>query len=1103
MSDRPLPIELAKQMLSVLRPIGNAVNRDHPVEALLQLMADAFVDGELTFGRAAIEQFKVTLKAGWLPLESLLDDDFTTATPLSTVKAISDLSDLITGLSLLPIKPDSDVTAEQAARRLLDHLVGSALRQYHPSLYSGLILLKLASPPDPHTERSFVLHSDRLARWISKPAEIERDLIGWDTPSFDPDVYLSAFTMMLDYIGIASRLEEEQPACLEPDLTFTVPVPFTKAAYVHAFRRNTPSLQIFGLRLQASPASQLGDDAGFAMSFYGNAKGSLEAQLGAGGDWLTRLDVSGQIEGSPFLSIRPAATRVVEPSGSVLNARLGAGVYHEKSKPALSLLSTDVLKVSAGHPELELVVEAKDDNNSVVLNARIVGGEAVIQPTSPDGLLAMLLPEGGVRAVFDVSARLSSRDGLSFEGSAGLDIDIPLTVNIFDGFSLDTLHLRCKAEQSAIIGEVSVTGSGQVGPFLAVVERMGIDIAISAGGGMPGQDVIARIAGVTVSSGFRPPTGVALGLEIGPLSGGGFLSLDAAAGRYAGALALTVEALALSAFGVISTRMPDGSDGFSMLAFIRGQFPPVPLGFGFTLNSVGGLLGINRDLNSDALFGAVRFGAIGKLLAPENPLRDASSLIAQAEAIFPIYDGRHVFGPTLQIGWGAPRNLITLDLALGLTLPEPLRILIIGRVRARLPDEELPLIKLNIDVAGLLDLGAGKFDMEGRLFDSSVSGIGIEGGFAVQMRWGGRNNFAFSVGGLHPGFQPPTGFPELPRAGVSLANSRNFTLQLTGYFAITSNSLQFGAAADLIAQASGYGLEAHLGFDALIVFDPFGLDAQLRASARIFKGSSTLMKLGLRGRLRGPGPWSVNGSVTFEILFIDIEIGFSKTFGDASSRPAERINVKAIIDAALNEPIRWAASGSGPVLARPKANGLAPAKEIRFSQDLLPFDTELEHFGGLQIAGPRRFTMTAISLAGQPVDTGPPPENSFAPGTYLALKEKERLIAPAYENLPSGGIANTNNAVADGAFAERNMARRVVLIDAAPGKVMGPETREQTNWIPPDLKPAPLPPRSRGKVGLRQERFVGGTIDTYQGGAGSYTAARAAGLDDVMRYAEL
>src|SRR5699024_11407551 len=133
----------------------------------------------------------------------------------------------------------------------------------------------------------------------------------------------------------------------------------------------------------------------------------------------------------------------------------------------------------------------------------------------------------------------------------------------------------------------------------------------------------------------------------------------------------------------------------------------------------------------------------------------------------------HVLGPTLQVAWGTPRNLITLDLALRLTLPEPLRIFMLGIVRARLPDETAPLIKLNLDVAGLLDMGASRFDMEGRLFDSTCSGVAIEGGFAIQMRWSTHGSFAFSVGGLHPGFQPPTGFPDLPRAGVALARSRN------------------------------------------------------------------------------------------------------------------------------------------------------------------------------------------------------------------------------------------------------------------------------------------------------------------------------------------
>lgn len=925
-----------------------------------------------------------------------------------------------------------------------------------------------------------------LTDFLKDPDAVLRASIGWGSAELTLDPILDAITSMAFWVGLMARLEMFEGEDGKDVLSI-----FIKLAEAQNLGGTIEGGLRIGVR-QTAPVAQI------EIATYSNLDFATSVKLTD--QTVLTIALDAQAGGFPVLLLGPEGASVSQggtPNGGLTISLTQLSAENERLTlvpfGALGGVYADSISIGA---------DIDTDNLDVSLVAHVKKGSVEINPDKLDGFLSLLLPDSGIKAPFNLSAHLSSRDGFSIGGGAGLDIDIPVTTGVLDIFSIDMLHLRGAINKADATLEVGVTGSGMIGPFSAVIERIGIDAKVSLGESS-GTGTIATIGNVSLALGFRPPTGIGLGLDFGPISGGGFLSLDSDAGRYAGALALTVETLGLSAFGVISTRMPDGSDGFSMLAFIRGEFPPIPLGFGFTLNGVGGLLGINRDLNADALFAAVRSGQIGKLLAPEDPLRNASSLIAQAEAIFPVYDGRHVFGPTVQIGWGAPRSLITLDLALGLTLPEPIRIFVIGRVRARLPDENLPLIKLNIDVAGLLDLGAGKFDMEGRLFDSYYSGIAVEGGFAVQMRWGGRNSFAFSVGGLHPGFQPPTGFPELPRAGVSLAKSRNFTLQLMGYFAITSNSLQFGAAADLIARASGYGLEAHLGFDALIIFDPFGLDAQLRASARIFKGSSTLMKLSLKGRLRGPGPWSVNGSVTFEILFIDIEIGFSKSFGQDASRSSERVDVGALMDATLTESIRWAASGSGPVLARPEANGLAPTKEIRFSQDLLPFETTLEHFGGVEIVGPRRFKMTSISLAGQSVAVGRSPKEAFAPGTYLALTEKERLTAPAYEDLPSGGVVSAAKAVANGVSAERNMVRRVVLIDAAPGEVLGPQTRDLIGWVSPDLEPAqPLPP-PRGQVKLNQEQFVGGTIDTHQRGVGSYTAARAAGLGGVMRQAEL
>jgi hypothetical protein len=56
----------------------------------------------------------------------------------------------------------------------------------------------------------------------------------------------------------------------------------------------------------------------------------------------------------------------------------------------------------------------------------------------------------------------------------------------------------------------------------------------------------------------------------------------------------------IKAIGVITTKMPDGSKGFSMLLILTLEVP-IQLSFGFLLAGVGGLIGVNRTSRIDLL----------------------------------------------------------------------------------------------------------------------------------------------------------------------------------------------------------------------------------------------------------------------------------------------------------------------------------------------------------------------------------------------------------------------------------------------------------------------------------------------------------------------
>src|SRR6185437_6394669 len=139
-------------------------------------------------------------------------------------------------------------------------------------------------------------------------------------------------------------------------------------------------------------------------------------------------------------------------------------------------------------------------------------------------------------------------------------------------------------------------------------------------------------------------------------------------------------------------------------------------------------------------------------------------------------------------------------------------LVILGEIKMALPSDDIPLIELNIDVLGVIDFGAKLLTIQGSLYDSRVTIYSVSGDMALMLGWGDNPNFAFSVGGLNPRFQPPPNFPQLNRCCVSLGLGDNPRLSSNSYYAITSNSAQFGASVDLYASAGDFSIHGWIGF---------------------------------------------------------------------------------------------------------------------------------------------------------------------------------------------------------------------------------------------------------------------------------------------------
>ncbi len=1074
------------------------------LDRFLLLLADAGIDpvaqlGELDVVRGDVGRIADSIDA--------LSGDVPTSVRELRVR-IEEASDLYVQLRRLltrrPPNPAVALDPEAASRAFLDRMLVAYLDRRGPGWLAAAQVLGIARPAIPGIARPADVDLDRIDRLLSDPAAVLAETWGWDAP-FDPDDPVPELDLLLEIdaalgrLGIETSVEIGPPT---PDRPADDPTPYV-----------------------AIPLVGVGDASGGASveaRLFVPAAGGLAATLAADGDWRTErsappwsLSLDGSFEAArvPVVTVaRDGEAGVTFAGGTPADAAFRADLRRAGRFDVLAF--GEMGGVSASGVSLSAWFDAEGELTAG-LSAGLEGGTVRIGGVEADGFLARMLPAKGIEAPFALSGGFDTEGGLHLDGNVGLSFDRPLTVDLGGVLRLDMLHVSARLGTAGIDAEVAITGAASLGPFRTTIERVGLRGALArlsaapedgfaghvaarvgAGDARPGME---RLGDLAAAAGFRPPTGIGLMFELGPVGGGGFVSFDEPARRYAGALALKAESIGLSAFGVVVTRMPDGADGFSLLAFVRGEFAPVPLGFGFTLDAVGGLFGINRGIDAGAVFEAVRAGTIGDLLSPEDPVRDAPRLLEQAERMFPLRSGRHVFGPTLRLGWGAPAEIVTLDLALALTLPEPLRVLLMGRVRAALPTPEVGIISLNIDVAGVLDLSAGTLEAEGRLVDSTYVGIPITGGFALRTSWGGRAGFAFSVGGLHPGFVPPEGFPLVPRAGVSLAKSRDFSLQLAGYFAITSNTLQLGAQVDLMARVSKFGLSFQAGFDALIVFDPFSLDAELRASARIFARGRTLMKLSVRARLTGPNPWHVRGKASFEIFWVDVDIPFDKQFGRAEDVPAKRLSAERLLEAAARAAGNWIGAPSARFVLAPDAAALDPSQPIVFSQKDVPFALTLDHLGGREIDGPVRFDVTGLRLGGAAQALGPSPTEAFAPAQFTDLDEAARLAAPAFDRLPSGVSAAPDAVVTIGPVAD-DARRRVVRIDARPG---GPAiSAEQPGWSVPDWFVAERQAVKRRLIAVHEETWRAGPPGSDMPDESHAQARERAGGGPVHRSSE-
>lgn len=704
----------------------------------------------------------------------------------------------------------------------------------------------------------------------------------------------------------------------------------------------------------------------------------------------------------------------------------------DPASPFILIGKKDASRLEIGSISTEAGTRFQGQGNfEIFTEFGIKEGKIVVKADNADGFLAKILPGDGINVNFDLVLGFSSTKGLYFGGSGGLEIQLPAHIQL-GPIEITSAMIALKPKDGAIPLELATTIKGDLGVLKATVENIGMKAIFT----FP-PDGKGNLGPVNLAMAFRPPNGVGLAIDAGVIKGGGYLFLDYDKGEYAGALELTFsEVISLKAIGMINTKMPDGSKGFALLIIITAEFGTgIQLGFGFVLLGVGGLLGLNRTMNLTALAEGVRTGGINSVMFPQNIIENAPRIISDLRAFFPIEEGKFLIGPMAKIGWGTPALI---SVSLGVIIEIPGNIAIIGVLKIVLPTEEAAILKLQVNFIGAIEFDKSRLWFYAVLFDSRILFMTIEGGMGLLIAWGNDANFVVSIGGFHPAFKPPPlPFPAPDRISINIVDTPVAKIRVLGYFAVTSNTVQFGARAELYFGFSACNINGHIGFDALFQFSPFYFIVQVSASLSVKVFGAGLFSISISMSLQGPTPYRAKGTGTISILFFDFDVDIDETWGESRNTTLPPITIMPRVKEEFDKLENWKAklpAGSNILVSLRKIEDtealvLHPLGTLQISQRYIPLGLTLDKIGTQKPSDVNKVTVK-VDAATTGLKKITDLEESFAMAQFQEMKNEEKLSRPSFEKETSGlELSAAGSQVTTGKAVRRVVRYELIIVD--------------------------------------------------------------------------
>lgn len=933
------------------------------------------------------------------------------------VETIADVIDAKKGTfgGLTPAEVEAFASA--LPKRLVDYLLIRQLEDALAPAAAGLDLIGVFKRTEenvgsvnplkpPFTKRELNLRG--ISDFLTSPGDVMEDLYGWGSDGFDGRALLRKLERLSLELGL-------------PAVYIDAPTPTLDVMFLEVQPQALPSSPP-GLRLRLHSTLKVGEaltieNAQWAFDFASDVAVPVEAVLTVSPDGTFVLTPPGAEEISGELSV----TFRTKNNGAEKFVLIGEA---EKSR-----LEFEEFRVP-GTLEVTWNPGTGEAGADFSVGAEVRGGQLVIDLSGSDGFIGTLMAAVRIAAEFEFAFGYSTETGFYFRGSSGLEIQLPIHIDL-SVVELTSLTLGIGLRPEGIPVSLGADIKANLGPLQAIVENMGLTALFAFA-----DDNDGNLGPVDLGFAFKPPNGVGLSIDAAVVKGGGYLFFDFDKEEYAGILELAIaEIVTVKAIGLITTRLPDGSSGFSLLIIISVEFQGIQLGFGFTLNGLGGLLGLNRTMRIDQLAEGVRTGAIQSVMFPDDIIANAPRIISDLKRFFPPENGIFLIGPMAKLGWGTP-SLVTATLGVIIEIP-PGNIVILGVLKVALPDDDAALLVLQVNFIGAFEFDKKRIWFFASLFGSRVLFITLEGEMGLLIAWGDDANFVISVGGFHPAFNPPPlPFPSPRRIALSILNESYARIRVEGYFAVTSNTAQFGARVEVFFGVSAFNIDGHIGFDALFQFSPFYFIITISASLSVKVFGIGLFSVRMRGQLEGTSPWHIEGEGSISLLFWSIDVPFSHTWGEAVNTTLPPIAVLPVVTGELDKLENWTATipTSNRLLVSLRkletVEGLVlhPLGTLRISQRAVPLDLKLDKFGSQQPNDVNKFTLQVPSGDLAKISDC---KEQFATAQFKTLSDSQKLATPAYEP-QNGGVemSVTGNQLRSDRAVRRTVRYESIIIDS-------------------------------------------------------------------------